>query len=60
LVRVLNSGVVGRLQPDIVIVTLPVGNGAATGAGAGLLPQAERVRTTAVAAPTRAGIKRLI
>src|SRR5688572_9345620 len=57
--RVLNSGVVARLQPDMVIVTLPVGNGSATGPSLSLLhPTSASEAATAMPRPAR--IERLI
>src|SRR4051812_1996127 len=58
--RVLNSGVVARLQPDIVMVTGPVGNGSAAGASVLLVVQPASANVSAAAAPRIAGIERLI
>src|SRR5215475_13569547 len=56
---VLNSGVVDRLQPDMVIVTLPVGKGSAAGASASLLHPAS-ANEAATVTPRTARIERLI
>src|SRR5215831_9911723 len=56
---VLNSGVVDRLQPDIEMVTLPVGNGSAAGASPPLLHPAS-ANEAATATPRAAWIERLI
>src|SRR5262245_33940464 len=56
---VLNSGVVARLQPDIEIVTSPVGNAPASGPSSALL-QPTSANEAATRTPRPARIERLI
>src|SRR6476646_3479733 len=56
---VLNSGVVDRLQPDIVIVTLPVGKGPAAGVSLSV-PQPASANEAATVTLRAARIERLI
>src|SRR5215468_8427022 len=57
---VLNSGVVDRLQPDMLMVTSPVGNGSATGPLSVALLQPASANEAATVRPRAAWIERFI